>query len=485
MMKAVGAALIAVAAADISADLVEQMPDFDKVPFKIYSGLLDVPGPINGYDSLKIHYQFHTSQRSPQKDPVVTWHQGGPGGSSIEVGLYTEMGYFNINDHGAQTNPYAWNRVANMLYFESPAGSGSSAGFSVCLKNEKPVTCSWTDVTQGEAYAHSLQAFFKAFPEFAENDLYLTGESYFGQYGPNIAHFIVNNEPFKSSINLKGLALGNACWGGDATTVQCNGPNSQRNDVELFFGKGLFSSKLHKEILDTCEFPSTSLKCMGLLMQMNQEVGPHNVYNIYDNCPQTETFLKKTGKDMKWLTEYLRSGMSNPHETHANLQNMSGGYPWACGGPYIAGNYLTRADVRKALHLDTFQPGASRFSYRSSGPASITLYPELVKKLRIMIYNGDADACVPYIGNEEWISDLETQGVLKESQAWTPWFTEKVKRAPAGYVTKYTVPGSDQEFKFVTIRLAGHMVPTFQPEAAFDMFSTFLEEGAQKNQFTV
>ena len=38
--------------------------------------------------------QFHTSQNSPSKDPLVTWHQGGPGASSINLGLYTEMGYF-------------------------------------------------------------------------------------------------------------------------------------------------------------------------------------------------------------------------------------------------------------------------------------------------------------------------------------------------------------------------------------------------------
>jgi carboxypeptidase C (cathepsin A) len=484
-MKVLISLLLGLAAADIPWDLVEQLPDFDKVSFKVYSGLLDVPGPINGYNSLRIHYQFHTSQRSPSKDPVVTWHQGGPGGSSIEVGLYTEMGYFNYDDHGARTNPYAWNRVANMLYFESPAGSGSSNGFSECIEGKKVVDCSWDDVSQGEAYAHTLQAFFKAFPEFAKNDLYLTGESYFGQYGPNIANYILNHQPFKSALNLKGMALGNACWGGDANTVDCNGPNSQRNDVELFFGKGLFSPKLHKQILSTCKFPETSSSCQKLLSQMHHEVGPHNVYNIYDNCPETQTFLEKTGKDMKWLTEHLRSGMSNPHEMHQRLSNMSGGYPWACGGPYIPGKYLTRPDVRKALHLDSFPPGSSRFSYDRSGPASITLYPELVKKLRIMIYNGDADACVPYIGNEEWIGDLESQGILKESKPWTPWFTSKTARAPAGYVTKYTVPGSEQEFKFVTIRLAGHMVPTFQPEAAFEMFSTFLEDGASEVLLTV
>ena len=75
-----------------------------------------------------------------------------------------------------------------MLYLESPAGSGQSSGFSSCIKGGKPVACSWDDVSQAEAYAHSLQAFYKAFPEFSSNELYLTGESYFGQVGRLNAH---------------------------------------------------------------------------------------------------------------------------------------------------------------------------------------------------------------------------------------------------------------------------------------------------------
>lgn len=128
--------------------------------------------------------QLHTSQAGAAS-PLATWHQGGPGGSSIDVGLYTEMGYFQLSDSGPYTNEYAWNKVAHMLYLESPAGSGQSSGYSSCLKGGSQVPCQWDDVSQAEAYAHSLMAFHKAFPEFASNDLYLTGESYFGQYGPN------------------------------------------------------------------------------------------------------------------------------------------------------------------------------------------------------------------------------------------------------------------------------------------------------------
>jgi hypothetical protein len=188
-------------------------------------------------------------------------------------------------------------QVANMLYLESPAGSGGdfAAGSSECLKGGKAVRCHWDDVSQGEAYAHTLAAFHKAFPEFSHSDLYLTGESYFGQYvplarfdtrpdgrtgagavlsarrgaawprryGPNIANYILTHAPFNSTLNLKGIAAGNACWGGSATSVSCNGPNSERNDLEMYYGKGLISKKLYTQVHETCGFGSAKADPFG------------------------------------------------------------------------------------------------------------------------------------------------------------------------------------------------------------------------------
>jgi len=469
--------LLQASLADIQADLVQQVPGFNATPFKVYSGLLHVPGPINGYDALKIHYQFHASQGDPATDPVVTWHQGGPGGSSIDTGLYTELGYFQITDQGPKVNPWAWNRVANMLYLESPAGSGipllDGPGFSQCIKGGKRVPCSWNDKTQAEAYANTLNAFFTAFPEYSSNSLYLTGESYFGQYAPNIAHFILNNEPFNSTLNLKGIALGNACSDGDENHVTCM-DNEDEIDVQLYFGKGLFSPKLYKEIYDVCKFP-TSLahpKCQLKLAEMRRQVGPHNTYNIYDNCPKTGPFLEKVGKDMGWLMRYLRRNMHRLADAHEELREMNGGFDWNCAGD--VGKWIKSADVQKALHLEGEK--GSLMVYSQSGPASITLYPELVTKLRVLIFNGDADACVPYIANENWIARIENQGHINESVPWTPWFTSNTA-APAGYITRYSAsaaPGREVDFAFQTIRLAGHMVPQFQPEAAFTMVSDFL-----------
>jgi len=472
--------LASIAAAPTS-DLVDKVPGFDEAPFKIYSGYLTVPGPFNEnpYDELKIHYQFHESQGSPT-DPLVTWHQGGPGGSSL-YGQFGEMGYFQVDDNGTHTNPYAWNRIANMLYLESPAGSDDPIGFSYCKKDGEIVkVCRWNDTSQAEAYGHTLKAFYNAFPEYASNDLYLTGESYAGQYVPNIANYILDN--MASDINLKGFAVGNACWGGDNTTVNCNGPNSEQNDVDMFYGKGLFSKKLYDQIYQTCKFPNTrTFACNRLLEKMSSEVGPHNVYDIYDNCPQTEEWLKRSGKSMRWLTNYLRDQMSTSVKLNAEassyLHQLGGGYDWSCGGLDSMETYFQRTDVQQALHLEA--PLQSRFDYSTSGPASITLYPKLVKKLRILIYNGDADACVPYKGNEEWTTGLADQGVLTETSAWHPWYIDGSKSTPAGYATSYSVNAEeDHGFNFITIRLAGHMVPAFQPAAAFSFFKTYLTGGS-------
>ena len=53
----------------------------------------------------------------------------------------------------------------------------------------KPTLVFGTTIRVAEAYAHALAAFYAAFPEYKTNELYLTGESYFGQYGTDLVAY--------------------------------------------------------------------------------------------------------------------------------------------------------------------------------------------------------------------------------------------------------------------------------------------------------
>jgi hypothetical protein len=70
--------------AAIPDDLVASVPTFPSSwPFKYYSGYLTVPGPFEQapYSKVKVRYELQMSQGS-SADPLVSWHQGGPGWSS-------------------------------------------------------------------------------------------------------------------------------------------------------------------------------------------------------------------------------------------------------------------------------------------------------------------------------------------------------------------------------------------------------------------
>ena len=54
-------------------------------------------------------------------------------------------------------------------------------------------------------------------------------------------------------------------------------------------------------------------------------MGPHNIYNIYDNCGATQRFLQRTGKTMGWLLGTVRQGLADPARTHRMLVEMNGG----------------------------------------------------------------------------------------------------------------------------------------------------------------
>ncbi|XP_019365282.1 PREDICTED: lysosomal protective protein-like, partial [Gavialis gangeticus] len=137
--------------------------------------------------------RFVEAQSSPETRPLVLWLNGGPGCSSMD-GLLTEHGPFLVQPDGASLryNDYAWNQVANVLYLESPLGVGFS------YSDDKQYTTNDTEVAHNNYLA--LKEFLRLFPEYSNNDLYLTGESYAGIYIPTLAQWVMQDPSLKLKV---------------------------------------------------------------------------------------------------------------------------------------------------------------------------------------------------------------------------------------------------------------------------------------------
>lgn len=160
-----------------SPDLVQSLPEMPDLSFGLYSGMITITGTKK-----QLHYVAALSQGNWQTDPVILWFNGGPGCSSM-IGWTQEHGPYVMED-GTQTfvkNDYSWNKKANVIYFDSPAG----VGYSVCGDINE---CDFDDDNTAD---DNLNAFLTLMtvnlPQLQSNDLYLAGESYAGIYVPKLA----------------------------------------------------------------------------------------------------------------------------------------------------------------------------------------------------------------------------------------------------------------------------------------------------------
>uniref|UniRef100_A0A8R1E141 Carboxypeptidase n=1 Tax=Caenorhabditis japonica TaxID=281687 RepID=A0A8R1E141_CAEJA len=184
--------------------LVTSAFDYDKVTnlpgltfplnFDHYSGYL------RASDDKYFHYWLTESSRNAAQDPLVLWLNGGPGCSSLG-GLIEELGPFHVRDYGKTVyyNEYTWNKFANVIFLESPAGVGFSYSTSSNLTVNDEETALYNHM--------ALVDFLEKFPEYQGRDFWIAGESYAGVYIPTLAVRILND---KSNFpNFKGVAIGN------------------------------------------------------------------------------------------------------------------------------------------------------------------------------------------------------------------------------------------------------------------------------------
>ncbi|KAL8488609.1 hypothetical protein ACS0TY_024774 [Phlomoides rotata] len=370
----------------------------------------------------------------------------GPGCSSVAYGASEEIGPFRINKDASSLylNKYSWNRVANILFLESPAGVGYSY-----TNTTSDLKDSGDKRTAQDALVFLIK-WMSRFPQYKYRDFYISGESYAGHYVPQLAKEIhdYNKKSSHPIINLKGFIVGNA-----VTDNYYDGIGT----VTYWWTHSMISDKTYKLIMKYCNFRSnrSSDKCDNAMSYaMNHEFGNIDQYSIYTpSCDASKTY--KTNK--------ISGSLKN---TLIGLR-FSGYDP--CTESY-AEKYYNRVDVQKSLHANltripykwTACSDVLLRNWKDSDSSVIPIYKKLIAAgLRIWLFSGDTDSVVPVTATRFSLSHLN----LKINSPWYPWYC-------GGQVGGWTEVYDG--LTFATVRGAGHEVPLIQPRRGFILFKTFL-----------
>jgi cathepsin A (carboxypeptidase C)/serine carboxypeptidase-like clade 2 len=131
--------------------------------------------------------------------------------------------------------------------------------------------------------------------------------------------------------------------------------------------------------------------------------------------------------------------------------------------------FLNQKSVQEAIHVTDHVDWVScsgdvSDTYTSSDSSLPKYHNILGKGLNVLIYSGDADSVVNFIGTERWIGEEGLK--LRVTDKWTAWFGPD--KQLAGYVQGY------EGLTFKTVKGAGHMVPAVKPLHGLNLFECFV-----------
>ncbi|KAL9294704.1 Serine carboxypeptidase-like 36 [Arabidopsis thaliana] len=412
-------------------DLIQQLPGQPSdVTFKQYGGYVAVNKPASRF----LYYYFVETIKPGNTTPLVIWFNGGPGCSSLG-GAFKELGPFRVHSDGKTLfrNPYSWNNEANVLFLETPVGTGFSYSNS-------PINGKQGDKATAEDNYMFLVNWLERFPEYKGRDIYIAGQSYAGHYVPQLAQIILHRNN-QTLINLRGILIGN--------------PSLNREIQDDFGYKFMFSHGLisQQQMDNYNKFCTDSDlydwdKCHLASQKIEAQKTHLDIYNIYAPLCLNSTLSSEPKK----CTTIMKAD--------------------PCSGNYLKA-YLNIKEVQEAIHANTTKIPYEWTSCNTKllwewneKDRYVSLTPilqELMGKgVRVMLYNGDVDLVIPFTSTLAVVKTMNLT-VVKE---WRPWFT-------GGHVGGFT-----EDYKgnltFVTVKGAGHSVPTDQPIHALNIFTSFI-----------
>ncbi|CEF62221.1 Lysosomal protective protein [Strongyloides ratti] len=510
-----------------SANLVTSWPGITFKPtFKTYSGYLSAKSEndvsVNAPDQIFLHYMLTEHQTDPMNTPLILWFNGGPGCSSMG-GALTELSPFRASPDGSllYENPYAWNRLGNILFLESPRGVGFS--YSTDGKMNVP----YNDTTTANHNVAALLSFYQTFPEYKNRPFFITGESYGGVYVPTFTDALIKRIQSDNInyINFQGVAIGN---GELSEVMQVN------SAVDLLYFRGIYGLDEFKAIssccpsdpfgnsTDICDFtkyiyldvygnanpkPSDDpvfQKCANLVVELGFNLvwtTANDVYNTYQDCYASDTnskYLKSNNnggkalfginnfKNVKSRYSIGSQPLTNNYtfidqRSVQNLQSTDAINGFYCHDGSTA--YLNRLDVKQALHVDETIIWEDCNDYMNAHYIQMhndttSVFNSIIASqypLRFLIYNGDVDMACEFLGDQWFVRNLvkiNNGNITSPRAPWTfnyPNFYPRI----AGFTTSFQIKTItiDQ----ATVKGAGHFVPEDRSQQMLQLLTNFVK----------
>jgi len=308
------------ATAEAEADRIGSLPGQPPVNFSMYSGYVTVDAAAG---RALFYWLIEAAGAPAESAPLVLWLNGGPGCSSVGYGASEELGAFRINADGRtlSLNAYPWNKVANMLFLDSPAGVGYSYS-----NTTSDLYNAGDNKTAHDSYTF-LVNWLERFPQYKYRDFYITGESYGGHYVPQLSQLVYRNNKGveKPILNFKGFMVGNAV---------IDDYHDYIGTFEYWWTHGLISDETYEKLQLACEFDvyeHPSEECKKILEVAAAEQGKIDAYSIYTpTCKKTSLHKRRL---IRGRTHWLPRGYDPCTEKYST-------------------KYYNLPEVQKALHAN-------------------------------------------------------------------------------------------------------------------------------------
>ncbi|KAJ2797224.1 hypothetical protein H4R20_005259 [Coemansia guatemalensis] len=411
-----------------------------------YSGYLDTD------EDRHFFFWFFEARNSPKRKeaPLILWMNGGPGCSS-STGMLMELGPCRPDKGGASVSPhkYGWDDQAHVIFLDQPLNVGFSYGSDV-----------FNSIAAGKDVYSFLQLFYHSFPEYSKSELHIFGESYGGHYVPATAKAIhETNLEFSQKQSL-----------GVLSTAE-----KQKRVLPLTsigIGNGLTDPLIQYKYYSTMACNSTYDPVLSKSQCDEMDRSYPTCARLIDACYKWQNALACYPAEAycnRMLTAYAQSG-ANVYDVRIPCEGGNLCYPIISD----IDAYLNRPEVQKELGSDVSEfvscsqkvYAGFTFSGDWMKPYVSEIPPLLEAGIRVLIYAGDADFICNWYGNKAWSVALEWSGKDKFANAADKeWL---VDGKSAGEARTY------ENFSFVRVFEAGHMVPYDQPVNSLDMINRWL-----------